>query len=195
MAELAWKVKVNDLHLHYRSRVSQDACLVSIWCFSSKSMTRFCADKSNCLEFWIKMAKMNLEGRGQWPTFSTPAESIPWCMFGATMWILVQIYDELSHGQAKIPRILSENGQNDLKDQGQWPFFQYQPRVSHDACLIQIWWFQLKCVTSYQADKVKFTDRRTDDGRTDRRRQWQYPFGLKGQWVKIATSSNHSISV
>ena len=24
------------------------------------------------------------------------------------------------------------------------PYFQYQLRVSHDACLLQIWWFQLK---------------------------------------------------
>ena len=43
-------------------------------------------------------------------------------------------------------------------------YFQRQPRVSHDACLVQIWWFQLKSVTSYRADKVTFTD-----GRTDRR--------------------------
>ena len=41
------------------------------------------------------------------------------------------------------------------------PYFQYQPRVSHDACL-QIWWFQLKYVTSYRADKVKFTHGWTD---------------------------------
>ena len=41
--------------------------------------------------------------------------------------------------------------------------FQYQLlRVSQDACLVQIWWFQLKFVTSYHADKEKFTDRRTD---------------------------------
>ena len=47
--------------------------------------------------------------------------------------------------------------------------FQYQPRVFHDACLVQIWWFQLKCVMSYRADKVKFTDRQTNrrtDGQT-----------------------------
>ena len=50
------------------------------------------------------------------------------------------------------------------------PYFQYQPRVSHDACLVQIWWFQLKSVTIYRADKVKFTDGWTDrltDRRTD----------------------------
>ena len=39
-------------------------------------------------------------------------------------------------------------------------YFQHQPRVSHDACLVQIWWFQLKSVTSYHVDKVKFTDGR-----------------------------------
>ena len=33
---------------------------------------------------------------------------------------------------------------------------------SQDACLGQIWWFQLKPVTSYRADKVKFMDGRTD---------------------------------
>ena len=44
--------------------------------------------------------------------------------------------------------------------------FQYQLRVSQDACLLQIWWFQLKSVTSYLADKQKFTASRTD-GWTD----------------------------
>ena len=42
--------------------------------------------------------------------------------------------------------------------------FQYQLRVPHGACLVQIWRFQLKSVTSYRADKAKFTDRRTDAG-------------------------------
>ena len=48
--------------------------------------------------------------------------------------------------------------------------FQYQPQVSQNACLVQLWWFQPKSVTSYRADKVKFTDGLTDgqtDGRTD----------------------------
>ena len=67
------------------------------------------ADKPNFLEFWVKMAKMNLK---------------------------VKVND---------------------------PCFQYQPRVSHDACLMQIRWFQLKTVTSYCADKVKFTDGQTID--------------------------------
>ena len=63
----------------------------------------------------------DLGGQSQWPTSSIPAESIPWCMFGANLVILAQMYDELLRGQAKIPKILSQNGHNDL-GQGQWPF-------------------------------------------------------------------------
>ena len=36
-------------------------------------------------------------------------------MFGANLVILVQICDELSCGQTEFPRILSQNGQNDLE--------------------------------------------------------------------------------
>ena len=54
-------------------------------------------------------------------------------------------------------------------------YLQYQPRVSQDECLVQIWWVLLKFVASYRACKVKYTDRRAD-----RRMQRQYPFGLKG---------------
>ena len=42
------------------------------------------------------------------------------------------------------------------------PHFQYQSGVSHNVCLVQIWWFQLKSVTSYRVDKAKFMDGRTD---------------------------------
>ena len=102
----------------------------------------------------------------QWPPFSIQAESIPGCIFGANLLMLAQICEELSCGQAKFPRILSQNGQNDLEGQGHLPPFQYQMRVSQDACLVQIWWFQLKFMTSYYADKIKFMDRQTD-GWTD----------------------------
>ena len=67
-------------------------------------MRSYRADKPNFLEFWVKMAKMTLK--------------------------------------VKV---------NDFH-------FQYQPRVSHDACLVQIWWFQLKFVKSYRADKPNFLE-------------------------------------
>ena len=44
-------------------------------------------------------------------------------MFGANLVILTQICDELSRGQAEFPKILSQNGQNDLEGQGQGPPF------------------------------------------------------------------------
>ena len=40
-----------------------------------------------------------LEGQGQWPQFSIPAESIPGCIFVANLMILAQICDEWCHGR------------------------------------------------------------------------------------------------
>ena len=59
----------------------------------------------------------------------------------------------------KMPKMTLKVKVNDIH-------FQYQLRISQDACLVQIWWFQLKSVMSYHADKVQFKDRRTDR-RTD----------------------------
>ena len=36
--------------------------------------------------------------------------------------------------------------------------FQYLLRESHDACFMQIWWFQLKSVMSYCADTPNFLE-------------------------------------
>ena len=80
-----------------------------------------CADKPNFLEFWVKMT-LKVKVNDLHFQYIVLAESIPGCMFGANLVILAQICDELC-GQAKFPRILSQNGQNDLEGQGQWPPF------------------------------------------------------------------------
>ena len=79
----------------------------------------------------------DLEGQGQWPIFSIPAESIPGCMFGANLVIVAQIYDELSHGHIEFPNILSQNGQNDLEGQGHWPPFSI-PSKSIPWCMFRL---------------------------------------------------------
>ena len=128
----------------------------------------------------------DLEGQCQWPLFSIPAESIPWCKFGAHLEILAQIYDELSRGQAKILRVLSQNGQNDIEGQGQWPLFPI-PTKNISWCMFGANLVILAQICDeLSCGKAKFTDRRTDvptDGQTKKRRK-QYPFNLKGQWVK-----------
>ena len=68
------------------------------------------ADKLNCLEFWVKIAKMT--------------------------------------SKVKV---------NELH-------FQYQSRVSHDICLVKIWWSRLKFVTSYCGDVKVYGQ---TDGQTD----------------------------
>ena len=87
-------------------------------------------------------------------------------MLGANLVILAQIWDELSHGQANFLEFEVKMTRMTLKVKVNYLNFQHQPRVSQDAYLGLIWWFQLKSVTSYLVDKLKFTDGRTG-GRTD----------------------------
>ena len=89
-------------------------------------------------------------------------------MFGAILVILAQICDELWRRQAEFPSILSQNSQNDLEGQGQWPPFPI-PAESNPGCMFGAnLVYHLKSETSYRADEVNITDRRTDI-RTDRR--------------------------
>ena len=69
---------------------------------------------------------------------------------------------------------LSRNdGQMTLKVKVNDFHFQYQPRVSPDAWLEHIWWFQFETMTSYRVDKVKFTDGRTDAGNDNTPSAWK----------------------
>ena len=108
--------------------------------------------------------------------------SIQGCMCGANLVIPTQINDELSRGQTEFSRVLSLNGQNHLKGQNQWPPFSIPadsiPRCMFDANLVIV--DQICDELLCEQDKVYG---RTD-GQRDRRRQRQYPFGLKGQGVK-----------
>ena len=95
-----------------------------VWCkFGDCSPNELSHGQAEFRRILSQNRQNDLECQGQWPPFSIPAESIPGCMFGANLMILAQIYDELSCGQAKFPRILSQNGQNELEGQGQWPLF------------------------------------------------------------------------
>ena len=53
------------------------------------------------------------------PTYSTPVKRFSICIFGGNFVILAQIHYKLLRRQAKLPRILSQKGQNDLECKGQ----------------------------------------------------------------------------
>ena len=163
-SQITLKVKINDPHFQYQLRESQDAYFVQICGFSSISITSCCMDKPNFFEFWVKMAKITLKVTVNDPHFQyQPRVSQDTCL--GQIWWLQLISDELSCGQSEFPRILCQNGINDLEVEGD-VHFRYQLKVSYDTCLVQIWWFQLISVMSYQADKVKFTE--LTYGQTDR---------------------------
>ena len=98
MAKMTLKVKVNGLRFQYQPRVSHDACLV-ILAQIYDELTRGQAEPPRILS---QNDQDGLEGQGQWSLFSIPAESIPWCMFGANLVIPTEICDELSCGQGKV---------------------------------------------------------------------------------------------
>ena len=102
----------------------------------------------------------DFKGQGQWPPFSIPAESIPGCMFGANLVILVQIYDELSRGQAEFPRILNQNGQNDLQGQDH-TFFIMFPSSYHYEIFRSYYQWQKWCPCKKSRSKVKVTQVKT----------------------------------
>ena len=66
------------------------------------------------------------------------AESIPECMSGANFVIPAQIYDESSCGQANFLEFWVIMAKITLKVKVNDPYFQYQSRISHDACLVQV---------------------------------------------------------
>ena len=112
----------------------------------------------------------DLADKGQWPPYSIPVKIISRCIFGANLVILAQIHYKLLHRQVNYPRILSQNGQNDIGGQGRWPLFSI-PTESIPGCMFGAHFGDSRSnLASYRADKVKFTDGRTDGrtyGRTD----------------------------
>ena len=132
----------------------------------------------------------DLEGLGQWPPPSISAESIHGCMFGANLLIVAQTQYQLFCGIAKFHKILSGNGQNDLKGQGRWPPFSI-PTESIPGCMFSANLVIPAQVCDGQGKVYGQTEGRAD-GQADRRRQRQYPFGLKGQGLKIIIC-NHSV--
>ena len=161
-----------------------------IWCkFGDSSST-------NPLQVIMETSQISKTSKTKcpkWPwrskSFSIPAESIPGCMFGANLVILAQIYDELLCGQAEIPRILSQNCQNDLEGQGQSPPFSI-PAESIPRCMFGanlVIWDQICDELSCGQGKVY----RQTDGQTDGQTQaTTIPLRSEGPRGKKATVVN-----
>ena len=67
--QMTLKVKVSDPHFQYQLIISQDACSVQIWYFKPKTLTSYCADQLNFLEFWVQNGQNDLECQGHEPNF------------------------------------------------------------------------------------------------------------------------------
>ena len=123
MAKMNLKVKVNDLHFSIPVDSIPECIFGANLVLLAQIYEELLYGPAKFPRILSQNGQNYFEGQGQWPPFSIPVKSVPGCMFGTNLVIFAQIYDELSCGQAKFPRILSRNGQNDLEGQGQWPLF------------------------------------------------------------------------
>ena len=133
------------------------------------------------------MAKWPWRSRSMTPIFNNSWEN-PKMHSCANLVILAQIQQKLWHGQAKFPRILSQNEKNCLEGQGQWSLFSI-PAENIPGCM-----YGANLVIPAQiCDKVLCGQGKVY-GRTHRRGQWQYPFGLKGQGIMICDSRSRFLT-
>ena len=109
-------LKVNDLHFQYRLRErmfgAKLAILAQICYKLSPRQCKFSKIPSQC-------GQNDLDGLVQKLLFQILAQSISGCMFDENLVISAGVCGELFHGQAEFPRILSQNGQNDLEGRRQ----------------------------------------------------------------------------
>ena len=133
-------------------------------------MTSYGADKLNFQEFWVKMAKMTLKVKVNDLCFQYQLRVLQDACLVQIWWFQLKFVMSYRADKPKFLEFWVKMAKMTLKVKVNDLHFQYQLRVSQDACLKHIWWFQLKFVTSYRADKVKITDGlrvRQTDRRTD----------------------------
>ena len=120
-----------------------------IWC-------KFGDSSSNPLQVIARTSQISYNSKSKWPKWRWRSRSMA-AIFNPSreyhrmhVWsnlvILFQSHDEFPRGQIEFPRIFSQNGQMTLKVKVNDPCLCYQPRVSHDACLMQICWFEPKSI-------------------------------------------------
>ena len=100
MTKITMKVKVNNSIFNN----SWGYPMIYVWCKfgdSSSNPYNLSHRQSKFLRIPSRNVQNDLEGEGQWPPFSIPADSITGCMFGTNFVILTKICDELSWGQSK----------------------------------------------------------------------------------------------
>ena len=102
--------------------------------------------------------QMALKVKVNYPHFQyQPRES--WDAYLVQMWwILLKSTANYCTDKPNFLEFLVQTAKMTLKVMINDLHFQYQLKVSQNACLVQIWWSKPKCITSYSADKTKFLE-------------------------------------
>ena len=97
------KVKVNDLYFQLITAERIPRCIFGAnLVILAQIHYKLSNGQAKFPRILCQNGHKDLEGHGQWPSFSIPTEIIPGCMFGANLVIPAQIWDELSCGQTEV---------------------------------------------------------------------------------------------
>ena len=136
--QMTMKVTVNASHFQYQLRETQDTYSVLFFILAQihKKLLHW---QDEIPEIWSKWPKLPWRLRSMTSIFNTLQEyprMHVWCKFGNCSPNLWRVTDKSNFIESwvKMAKITLQVKVND-------PYIQYQPTVSHDACVVQIWRF------------------------------------------------------
>ena len=159
------KVKVNDPHINTSWDNPNLRCTVGVHLvILAQIYYNFFADEPNFLEFWVNMAKITLKVRANVPQFQYQLKISQDLCLGQIWRFQPKSVPSYRADKTHFLKFWVNIAKMTLKVKVIDLYFHNQRKLSHDACLVQIWWVQLRSVRNYRVDRVNITD-----GQTDRR--------------------------
>ena len=126
----------------WRSRLMTPVCFTTqanlkmhIWC-------KFDNFSSNPFQVIVRTSQISYNSESKWPKWPWSSRSMTPIFDTRQEYPMMHIWCNLVfpvmsyfHGQAELPKSLSQNGQHDLENQGQWPLFSI-PAQSIPGCML-----------------------------------------------------------
>ena len=129
-------------HCHTRARLGRVTPL-------DRPRSIYKSEVEGCFsEFWVNIAKFTLKVNVNDPHFQYLLRESQDEYLVQIWWFLLKSVASYCADKPNFLEFWVKTAKMNMKIRVNDPYFQYQLRVSQDACLVQIWWFQPKWVTS-----------------------------------------------
>ena len=182
MAKMTLKVKVNDLYFQYQQRVTQNVCLVQIWWFQPTSI------------IWRVItgtSRSFLSSESKWPKWPWRSRSMTSMFNTSREYPRVHVWCKFGDSSPNLWRVMARINRIFYNSETKWPKWPWRSRsmtpifkTNRECLMIHVWCKFGDSSSNLWRVMVRTRWNLWTDGPADRRRQRQYPFGLRGQRVK-----------